>query len=83
MKYRSRTDIVINILETTRSGAGKTKIMFDGYLSYRQTLAYIKFLKEADLLTCEEGTKLYRVTEKGLKFLSRSHELNELMVKNL
>ena len=79
MKYRSRTDIVSMVLESTRGGETKTKIMYKAYLSYAQVNEYLKFLQENDLLTYEEGTRLYRVTEKGLKFLNTSDELNELI----
>lgn len=79
MKYRSRTDIVSMVLESTRGGETKTKIMYKAYLSYAQVNEYLKFLQENDLLTFEEGSRLYRVTEKGLKFLNTSDELNELI----
>lgn len=81
MKYRSRTDIINMVLESARDGATKTKIMYRAYLSYAQLIEYVKFLQENDLLTCEEGMRLYRVTEKGLKFLNTSNELNELITQ--
>lgn len=79
MKYRSRTDIISMVLDSARAGSTKTKIMYKAYLSYAQVMEYLKFLQENDLLTCEERTRLYRVTEKGLKFLNASDELNELV----
>jgi predicted transcriptional regulator len=36
MKYRSRTEIVCNILDATNGGATKTKIMYFAFLSYAQ-----------------------------------------------
>jgi predicted transcriptional regulator len=80
MKYRARTEITAMILESARAGATKTKIMYNAYLSYAQLLEYIKNLLESELLVYEEGKQLYRVTEKGLKYLNVSHEINELMV---
>ena len=79
MKYRSRTDIMTMILETARNGSGKTKIMYKAYLSYSQLTEYLKFLQETDLLRYEEGTQIYRPTEKGLKFLKASDYMNELV----
>ena len=71
------------ILESTRSGASKTKIMYNAYLSYTQVVEYLKYLQQNDLLKYEEGTHLYKPTEKGLKFLNMSNELNEMtMVTN-
>jgi predicted transcriptional regulator len=79
MKYRSRSDITTMILESSRSGATKTKIMYKAYLSYAQVLEYLTFLQENDLLAYEKGTQLYRPTEKGLKFMNISSDLNEMI----
>jgi predicted transcriptional regulator len=80
MKYRSRSDITTMILEAASAGATKTKIMYKAYLSYAQLVEYLKYLQQNDLLTYEAGTQLYRPTEKGIKFMSMSHDLNEMMV---
>jgi len=68
------------ILEAARSGATKTKLMYNAYLSYSQLVEYMKYLQENDLLKYEEGTQLYKPTEKGLKFLNMSNELNEMVI---
>jgi len=78
MKYRSRSEITAMIIDSTRSGASKTKIMYKAYLSYFQVVEYLKHLQQNDLLAYEEGTQLYRATEKGLKFLNLSNDLNEM-----
>jgi len=80
MKYRSRTEISSMILESARSGATKTKLMYKAYLSYFQVVEYLKHLQQNDLLVYEEGTQLYRPTEKGLKFLNISNDLNEMTI---
>jgi len=80
MKYRSRSDITTMILESARSGATKTKLMYNAYLSYSQLIEYMKYLQQNDLLKYEEGTQLYKPTEKGLKFLNMSNELNEMVI---
>lgn len=80
MKYRSRTDIAIAILESARTGSTRTRILYNSYLSYSQLKSYLKLLQDRGLLAYEDGTQLYRVTEKGLKFLSMSSKLNDLMV---
>jgi predicted transcriptional regulator len=81
MKYRSRTDIINMVLDSARAGSTKTRIMYKAYLSYAQVTEYLKFLQENDLLTCEDRTHVYRVTEKGLKFLNASDELNSLITQ--
>jgi predicted transcriptional regulator len=67
------------ILESTRSGATKMQIMYKAYLSYAQVVEYLEHLHQNDLLAYEEGTHLYRPTEKGLKFLNLSNDLNEMV----
>ena len=79
VKYRSRSDIITSILETTRAGATKTKIMYKSYLSYSQTVSYVKFLQENGLVNYEDGTQLYKTTDKGFKLLSLSSEINDIM----
>jgi predicted transcriptional regulator len=66
------------ILESTRSGATKTKIMYNAYLSYTQLVGYLEYLQQNDLLEYEKGTHLYRPTEKGLKFLNLSNNLSKM-----
>ncbi|HEV2193856.1 MAG TPA: winged helix-turn-helix domain-containing protein [Nitrosopumilaceae archaeon] len=80
MKYRSRTEITAMIIESARSGATKTKIMYKAYLSYSQVQEYLEHLQQNDLLAYEEGTHIYRPTEKGLKFLNLSNDLNEMAI---
>jgi len=79
MKYRSRTEIVAMILESSRVGATKTKIMYKAYLSYTQVKEYISFLQDNELLTYEAGTQLYKISEKGYKFLRSYGEISELV----
>jgi len=79
MKYRSRTEIVEMILQATRSGATKTKIMYKAYLSYTQVKEYLSFMLENDLIKYEEGTQLYRISEKGLHFLQVYNEISDLV----
>ncbi len=79
MKYRSRTEIITTILETAKNGTTKTKIMYNAYLSYSQLVEYMKILQENGMLTYEKGKHLYRITDKGTKFLNASHEINDLM----
>jgi predicted transcriptional regulator len=79
MKYRSRTEIVAMILEAANGGATKTKIMYNAYLSYSQLKEYISVLIENNLLEYHSETKIFRTTEKGLKFLKMHNEIGELL----
>jgi len=78
MKYRSRTEITAMILEATRTGVTKTKIMYKAYLSYTLVKQYVKFLQENDLIKYEKLTKQYQITEKGIRFLHAYNQILEL-----
>ena len=78
MKYRGRMEIIGMILQTAAEGNTKTRIMYAAYLSFQQVNDYLQFLQENDLLQYEDETGIYRVTEKGYRFLKISNELNDL-----
>ena len=79
MKYRSRTEIVGNILEAANGGATKTKIMYKAFLSYAQLREYLSVLIENNLLEYLDGTQTYKTTEKGLNLLKMHNEMAELL----
>ena len=82
MKYRSRTEIAATILESVRCGTTKTKIMYKAYLSYTQLKEYLKFLQDKELMEYEEGSQVYRITDKGVQFLRAFEEITNLVSKN-
>ena len=80
MKYRSRTEIVCNILDATNGGgANKTKIMYFAFLSYNQLNEYLSMLIENNLIEYLDGTRRFKTTTKGLFFLKMHNELEELL----
>ena len=83
MKYRSRTEIVGNILDAANGGATKTKIMYKAFLSYGQLKEYISVLIENNLLEYLDGTHKFKTTEKGLNFLKMHNEIEELLLTTI
>jgi predicted transcriptional regulator len=79
MKYRSSTEIIDSILHSVESGATKTHIMYRAYLSYSQLKDYLNLLKERDLIRYEEGSQLYHLSERGLRFINVYEEIKELI----
>jgi predicted transcriptional regulator len=79
MKYRSRTEIVGNILEAANGGATKTKIMYKAFLSYAQLKEYLSVLIENNLLEYRDGAQTYKTTEKGLNYLKMHNAIGELL----
>ena len=83
MKYRSRTEIVGNILEAANGGATKTKIMYKAFLSYVQLKEYLSILIENNLLEYLDGTHKFKTTEKGLNYLKMHNEIGELLLTTI
>ena len=79
MKYRSRTEIVCNILEAANGGISKTKIMYTAFLSYAQLKEYISILVDNNLIEYNDGTQTFKTTTKGLNYLKMHNEISELL----
>ena len=58
MKYRSRTEIVGNILDAANGGTTKTKLMYKAYMSYNQLKEYLTILIENNLIEYIDGTHI-------------------------
>jgi predicted transcriptional regulator len=70
VKYRSRTDIVAQILVAANGGATKTKIMYKAFLSYAQLKQYLEVLVENDLLEYDSKEENFKTSEKGIRFMN-------------
>jgi len=85
MKYRTRTEIIHDILQTARiagNGAGKTQLMYNAFLSYRQIVGYLTILIDSGLLQYDFDTRRFRITEKGHRFLQLCDQIgNFIQVK--
>jgi len=79
MKYRSRIDIAALILEAANGGAAKTKIMYKAFLSYAQLKEYLNKLIENGLIEHNKEERIFRITEKGLRFLQLYNQADELI----
>ncbi len=79
-KYRSRFEIASTILHVVVGGdATKTRLMYGSFLSFAQINEYLGFLLANELIKKEEGTRMYSLTEKGMRFLHIYEELSELV----
>ena len=77
-QYRSRIQIAADILEIARSGSRKTRIMYQGNLSFDLLQKYLDMLVRFGLLEIHGGPeKNYVATEKGRRFLEDYHELQK------
>ena len=80
MKYRSRFAIASNILNVARAGnATKTRLMYGSFLSFAQINEYLSFLESNGLVVRSQETRMYALTEKGMRFLRIYEELSQLV----
>lgn len=79
MKYRSRTEIIAMVLRSVSDGLTKTKIMYKAYLSYTQLREYLAHLEENELIQYDKKDHLYRITQKGVKFLIAFDQISQLV----
>src|SRR5215207_7173124 len=80
MKYRSRIDIISQILEVANGrSATKTKIMYRALLSYNQLKEHLMLLTEKDLLRYNKDTQTFKTTEKGLRFLQLYNQIDDII----
>ena len=70
-KYRSKLQIIADILVIAGEGAKKTRIMYQANLSYDLLKRYLAETLEAGLISIDKDAKLYIITEKGEAFLKR------------
>ena len=77
-QYRSRIQIAADILEITKNGSRKTRIMYQGNLSFDLLQKYLDMLVNFGLLEVRSGSeKSYIATEKGQRFLEDYRELQK------
>jgi predicted transcriptional regulator len=80
MRYRSRTDIISNILDAANGGgATRTKIMYKAYLSFTQMKEYLTILTENNLLSYDAYTQTLKTTGKGLRFLDICNQMDDMI----
>jgi predicted transcriptional regulator len=82
VKYRSRTDIIAMILQAAMNGATKTRIMYGAYLSYAQVKEYLSFLIGKDLIRYEEGSGVYKLTQRGVQLLHVYEDISDMITVN-
>jgi predicted transcriptional regulator len=69
LKYRSRPEIIAEMLQSAVGGATKTRLMYGAFLSHNQMMEYLKFLLDKNMIAQIGDGNRYAPTEKGLQFL--------------
>jgi predicted transcriptional regulator len=91
-EYRGRNAIIALMLRTINDsqgdGATRTSIMYKSYLSHAQLKEYLSFLMEKSLVdefpkrtedNKSSQKNVYKITEKGVRLLQISKEIENLM----
>lgn len=77
-QYRSRIQIAADILKIAKDGSRKTRIMYQGNLSFDLLQKYLDMLVNFGLLEVRGGSgKGFVATEKGRRFLEDYRELQK------
>lgn len=69
MGYRSRFDIIADMLNVVSDRAKKTQIMYQANLSYRLLQKYLSEVRRSSLVLYERKGRCYVLTDKGKEFL--------------
>jgi predicted transcriptional regulator len=81
-RRRSNIEIIAEMLKVGENGAGKTKIMYNANMSYKQIQKYLGFLlSEGFINKMELGNPsvTYKVTDSGLKLLKSLTSIIEML----
>ena len=77
-QYRSRIQIAADIIEIAKNGSRKTRIMYQGNLSFDLLQKYLDLLMNFGLIQIQDGNEItYVATEKGRQFLEDFSELRK------
>lgn len=84
MKNRSRYEVIAAILKAVSKEETRTKIMYKAMLSNDQCKLYLDSLMRSGLIqeatSSGNGDKVvYRITQKGIRFLSYYDQMKELL----
>ena len=82
-KRRDRLFIMAEMLDIAREGSLKTQIMYRANLSFAQLNEYLSLLLNLNLLEAVKTPerKIYKTTDKGLRYLQSYREIRELLKK--
>jgi predicted transcriptional regulator len=75
--YRSKLDIVADILSVVSQNAMKTQIMYQANLSYKVLQKYLRNMTTASLINFDTEEQCYMLTDKGKEFLETYKEYSK------
>ncbi len=74
---RSRHEIISQILDVCKSGASKTRIVYQANLNFRTVNPYLDLLIKNELIKKKDGRSIsYETTPRGNNLLDNFKEMN-------
>jgi len=74
---RSKSEIMLDVLNICRNGASKTKIVYKANLNFNTATPYIDLLSKKGLLSIREGSgTLYETTPQGIEVMKTLRQLD-------
>jgi len=79
---RGRHTIIMQILTICKTGANKTRIVYEGNLNFKTATFYINLLIKNGLICIEEeNPTVYQTTAKGINLLKNFLQVNSELVQ--
>ncbi len=76
---RSKSDIMLDVLNICRNGASKTRIVYKANLNSKIVTPYINLLSRQGLLSIREGSRtLYETTPHGVDVIKMLRQLGPI-----
>lgn len=79
MAKRTSLEIIAEILNLCRKPQTKTRVMYRTNLSWRMLQNYLSQMQSLGLLKVHNSLSKYVTTQKGLKFLEKWRDFEELL----
>jgi predicted transcriptional regulator len=77
---RSKSEIMLEVLNVCRNGASKTRIVYKANLNFKIAIPYIDLLSGKGLLRIREGPRtLYETTPQGLEVIKTLRQLGTFL----
>ena len=73
---KSKNDISVAILNITKRGANKTRIVYKTNLNFVLADKYLDFLQQNGLVEAKYDSTYYQITEKGKDYLNKMQDIN-------
>lgn len=73
IKYRSKTDIAVDILRVAFNGANKSRIVYATNMNFNIAKKYLEMLTDKELIRYENG--IFTTTDKGKVFQEMAKDI--------